>query len=493
VTDNTYDVIVVGAGFGGSSCAGLLAKRGLKVLLAEKNPNAGGKAMSISKNGYTHTPWVVIGAPVEGNLYAKDFKELEVEDLAKLIIPGTQGSHYKTSTGQYVRLPTMPTDSQAMDPNLVFDWLEIPESERENALKFFIELTMMPPEKIDTFHETTFEDWITPYNIPRALYAFLASLIADGLFMGPSDCLDAAEMIASLQDMFLRNGGVFCEGGWGKLAEAYCEAVRRNGGDVLMSTRVDEISVEDGKVTGIVTSEGTFKSSIVISNAGLQPTILKLVGEAHFDKSYVNYVKDLVPSWALLGYRYFLSKPITDAPYGVLFSDDSPWSLERFNKARVGEASREGVVYFEVPSNYDPKAAPEGKQIFMTGSFCPADPNLSKEEYKAWANAGEETLFKAFPELEAVIEDKHLYTTRHVSNLTRDSVVPGAGGETIGLGQFVGQCGPTKPSIKAPIRGLYIVGADAGGTGVGTQQAIESGMNVAEVVQRYQQMKKANP
>jgi len=492
MADRTYDVIVIGAGFGGSSCAGLLAKRGLEVLLVEKNDNAGGKAMSLSRHGYTHTAWVVIGAPVEGNYYERVLEELEVQDLAKLVIPGTQGSHYKTSTGKYVRLPQMP-EGQSMDPNRLFDWLEIEESAREGALQFFVELTMMPPDKLSTLHDTSFEQWISGYDIPRSLYAFVVSLCSDGMFMAPPDCLDAAEMIASLQDMFLRNGGVFCEGGFGRVAEAYCEAVRRNGSDVLMGTRVDEISVEDGQVTGIVTSEGTFKAPIVISNAGLQPTVLKLVGEEHFDKGYVNYVKDLIPSWALLGYRYFLKKPVTDAPYGVVFSDDSPWSLDRFNKAKVGEASKEGVLYFEVPSNYDPNAAPEGKQIFMTGSFCPANPHMSKEEVESWANAGEETLFKAFPELEGAIEDKHLYTTRHVSNLTRDSVVPGAGGETIGLGQIVGQCGPTKPSIKAPIRGLYFVGADAGGTGVGTQQAIESGINVADVVLRYHQMRKANP
>jgi phytoene dehydrogenase-like protein len=94
MADNTYDVIVIGSGFGGSSCAGLLAKRGLHVLLVEKNKSAGGKAMSLSKNGFTHTAWVVIGAPVEGNYYERVLKELEVEDCAKLIIPGTQGSHY---------------------------------------------------------------------------------------------------------------------------------------------------------------------------------------------------------------------------------------------------------------------------------------------------------------------------------------------------------------------------------------------------------------
>jgi prolycopene isomerase len=492
MADNTYDVIVIGSGFGGSSCAGLLAKRGLHVLLVEKNKNAGGKAMSLSKNGFTHTAWVVIGAPVEGNYYEKILKELEVEDCAKLIIPGTQGSYYKTSTGKYVRLPQMP-EGQVLEPNHLFDWLEIDESDREAALKFFAELTLMPPETIRTLHDTSFEQWISGYDIPRSLYAFVVSLCSDGLVMAPPDCVEAAEMIACLQDMFLRNGGVFSEGGFGRVAEAYCEAVRRNGGDVLMRTRVDEISIEDGKVTGIVTSKGTFKAPIVISNAGLQPTVLNLVGEEHFDKSYVNYVKDLIPSWALLGYRYYLKKPITDAPYGVVFSDDSPWSLERFNRAKEGEASREGVLYFEVPSNYDPTAAPEGKQVFMTGSFCPANPKMSKEEINAWANAGEEILFKAFPELEGAIEDKSRYTTSDVSNLTRDSTVPGAGGETIGLAQIVGQCGPTKPSIKAPIRGLYFVGADAGGTGVGTQQAIESGINVADAVEHYHQLRKANP
>ena len=79
MADKGYDVIVIGAGFGGSSCAGLLAKRGLQVLLVEKNSRAGGKAMSLSKNGFTHTAWVVIGAPVEGNLYEKILKELEVK------------------------------------------------------------------------------------------------------------------------------------------------------------------------------------------------------------------------------------------------------------------------------------------------------------------------------------------------------------------------------------------------------------------------------
>ncbi len=42
-----------------------------------------------------------------------------------------------------------------------------------------------------------------------------------------------------------------------------------------------------------------------------------------------------------------------------------------------------------------------------------------------------------------------------------------------------------KPSVSAPLRGLFFAGCDAGGYGVGTQQATESGIKVAEVVEKY--------
>jgi phytoene dehydrogenase-like protein len=489
VTGKSYDAIVIGAGFGGSACAGLLSKRGLRVLLVEKNAVAGGKALSLSKNGFTYTAWVVIGAPVEGNLYQAVLDELGVADLATLVVPGRQGSIYRTPAGKFVRMPD--AASEHLDPTLVFDWLEIEEEKRAPALQFFADMTLMPPDKVRELSGTSFADWIGRADIPRALYAFVTSLCCDGMFMVPVDCLDAAEAIESLQAIFLRGGGIFCQGGFGRVAEACCEAVRRNGSDVLMGTRVKRIVVAEGRVGGIQTDRGDFEAPIVISNAGIQPTVLKLVGPEHFDKSYANYVRDLIPSLSLIGHRYFLSRPVTDAPFGVIFSDESPWTLERFNRAREGKASRHGVLYYEVPSNYDPSAAPEGKQMLMTGSFCPPDPALDDAELRAWARAGEEALFGAFPDLESAIEATDFYTTRSVSNATRDSVVPGVGGETIGLGQIAGQCGDQKPSIRAPIGGLFYVGSDAGGSGVGTQQAIGSGIRVADAVTRYHRLRAA--
>ncbi len=486
MAEGNYDVIVIGAGFGGSACAGLLAKKGLSVLLVEKNRVAGGKAMSISKGGYTYTAWVVIGAPVQENYYQRVLDELEVTDLAELVVPGVQGSIYKNPAGEYTMLPDMPMGET--DPNVIFAWLGIPEHERPGALEFFAEMTFMPPDAIQSLEGSSFDSWIRSKNVPPSLRAFLVSLCCDGMFMVPNDQLDAAEAISSLQEMFLKGGGVFCKGGFGRVAGAYTEAVRRYGGTVKMGTRIEKILLADGRAAGIRTADGEeFRARVVVSNAGIQPTVLKYVGEEHFDPEYVDYVKGLVPSYSLLGYRYFLSKPVTDRPYGVVFSNSSPWSTERLEKAAKGEGSREGVLYYEVPSNYDREAAPPGKQILMTGSFCPADPNMSKADIEAWAAAGEEILFGAFPELPELIESKDLYTTKSVSNATRDATVAGAGGETIGLGQIIGQTGASKPSIESPIDGLYFVGADAGARGVGTQMAIASGIGVADAV--YQRLR----
>ena len=47
------------------------------------------------------------------------------------------------------------------------------------------------------------------------------------------------------------------------------------------------------------------------------------------------------------------------------------------------------------------------------------------------------------------------------------------------------------PAIESPLGGLFYVGCDAGGRGVGTQQAIDSGYHVAEAVYRHHHLRKA--
>ncbi|UCG82147.1 MAG: hypothetical protein JSW38_07995 [Dehalococcoidia bacterium] len=101
-------------------------------------------------------------------------------------------------------------------------------------------------------------------------------------------------------------------------------------------------------------------------------------------------------------------------------------------------------------------------------------------------------MLAAFPDLPKHIEWQGHYSAKEISALTRDQVLLGQGGETIGIGQIVGQDGLYKPTVKAPIRGLFYMGCDAGGRRIGTQQATDSGINVAGIVQRYHLLHQAS-
>ncbi len=63
--------------------------------------------------------------------------------------------------------------------------------------------------------------------------------------------------------------------------------------------------------------------------------------------------------------------------------------------------------------------------------------------------------------------------TPEVSHLSGRSA-----GDCIGIAQEVGQSGSNRPLAATPIRGLYLVGADAGGRGIGTEMAADSALRL---------------
>ena len=98
-----YDAIVVGAGFGGAACAALLARHGLKTLLLDKNSQPGGKALTMSKEGFRYELWPVVGGPSLNSQFAAVLKELDMEGDVELLTPETPTGAllYKGRSGQY--------------------------------------------------------------------------------------------------------------------------------------------------------------------------------------------------------------------------------------------------------------------------------------------------------------------------------------------------------------------------------------------------------
>jgi phytoene dehydrogenase-like protein len=482
---DTYEAIVIGSGPGGSSCATLLQKRGIHTLLIEKNSFLGGKMVSVKKDGYAYDLFPHGQVPMRQPAFETIFNELGVgtdfqpglqpddtRDVIKICYRRKDWKNYK-----------LVSQAQAMaDATPFFRLWELNDQDQQKTMAVMGEIATMPEEKLDELDNVSMHEFLSRHDVPDALYSYMA-FHANASLAEPIDLVAASEQIRILKHIMLQGGGGQYKGGFGMLTDVMLREFEKNGGTLIRNNRVEKIRVDDGAVTGVVTAKGTFHAPVAVSSAGIQPTVLKLVGPEQFDRSYVNYIKGLAPGWGFTSIRYFLSKPVMDVAMYVAYSDDSWWNMERFRRVKNGHIPDEVILFMCNHSFYDDEAAPPGKQVLVSGTIC--SPNPEAEEIAGLWKRMDEQMLKFFPEIWDATERREYAGPRDISNMTRDSVLPGQGGECVGLGQIVGQCGKLKPSPDAPIRGLYYAGADAGGAGMGTHQAACSGMEVARLAGHY--------
>ncbi len=477
-----YEVIVIGSGPGGLSCAALLQKRGIRTLLVEKNNMLGGKMMSIEQDGWAYDLFPHGQVPMRGSAFEAVFAELGVadefepalepddpRDVATLAYRRHDWDKYK-----------IVSQSQTMsDPEPFFSLWEATEDEKAKALTVLTEMATMSDEEIAAQDGLTMKEWLAQRDVPDPLYNYLG-FHANASLAEPLDLVAASEQLVIMKQIMLQGGGGQYKGGFGALTKVMAREFEKNGGTIIKEAKVSRICVTDGAVTGVETEKGSFTAPVVVSSAGIQPTVLGLVGEEHFDKGYTSYVRGLVPGWSFTSVRYFLSRPVMDTALFAVWSDDSWLDTERFRKQKEGGVPDEVILFMCNHSFYDENAAPPGKQVLVSGTVCSSNPEATEIE-GLW-KCMDRQMQELFPDIWDATERKEYNGPKEVSMLTRDSVLPGQGGECVGLAQIVGQCGSYKPKCETSIRGLYLAGADAGAAGMGTHQAALSGIEVARLV-----------
>ncbi len=480
-----YDIAVIGAGYGGVTLAALCAKAGKRVLLIDKNPQAGGKAMTIERRGYRYEMWPVLGTPASGSRFHELAAELGVEDQAPLlgpeVAPGGVGSYYKNAAGEW-RIAAAQTQVGSDPMGMVESLKDVYGATDDDIAamgEMFAALMGTSDEELDALDEMGSLQWFRSFNLPEPLITFLAALL-NYIFVAPVNRIPVSETIRTLRDLFVGTGGRYAGGGFGRLAELAADYVVAHGGTFLTNARVEKVVIENGRAVGVATNKGEFTADAVVSNAGIQPTILKLVGEGTLPDDYVKWVMDLEPGLAFVGVRYFLDAPVFSAGLATAYSDQSWWDDERYAAAQRGEWPDASLVFVGATTNYDPTLAPEGHQIALLGTLGSPDPKATMNDEAI--RRLEATVAEIWPEVSEHIIRREPYSASQVASLTRDSVVPGAGGECIGLAQVIGQCGRSKPDPRTPLPGLYLVGCDAGGYGCGTHQAVDSGFKVTAMV-----------
>lgn len=482
-----YDVIIIGGGPGGLTCGALLAKWELDVLLVEKNDTTGGKAVTpTNKDGFSYELGPKLQVPAQGPSFAVAFRELGIEAELKPIPLSVAGLAYKGPSGKYKKgaLPA----TTGLQPEPFFDLWDLDKESQEAALKFMMEMALMPPEQVEALDDLSTEEWLSRFTeLPWALYSYM-SMHANASLAEPVELVSASEQVRIMQDIALRGAAGYYVGGFGRVLDDMAMAMKANGGEILTGTKVEKIKVENGRVTGVVAGD-TFHAPIVVSDAGLQPTVLKLVGEKEFDRGYLDYIKGLIPGWAFTGVRYFLNKKVLEYQMYDIWADETTMNLDRYMKQRSGEVPDELMMFATVPSNFDPNMAPPDKQCVVAGTICSPDPDAG--EIQMLLEKMDETWDKVYPGVMDAVVYKEVEGPAEVSEFTRDQVLSGQGGECVGLAQIVGQCGKYQPSARAPIGGLFYTGADVGIPGMGTHKASGGGINTARMVLRYQRLRRA--
>jgi prolycopene isomerase len=447
-----FDVVVIGAGFGGASVAALLAHQGFRVALVEKTARAGGKTQTTERKGYRFEMFGAVGIPAHNSRFHELVDRLGIADRTPFVVPeGDVASiRYKTPDGDWrvMYSPLMATGSEKELQDLK-DTFDVNDDDVAALGQMYGAILTLSEEEIDSLDDTGMLTWMRQFKLPAALESQVCMNL-NTLFVVAVDRLAASEAIRTLRDQLLGGAGRYHIGGYGRVAEVCAEFVVEQGGAYFPKTRVDDILVDAGRAVGVACSAGEIRARAVISSAGIQATVLKLAGPALFPADYVERVKALEPSWGIAGFQ-------------------------------AGQWPDVPVIAIDVPSEFDPGLSDiPGHQLANCQVFSSADPESPMAE-EAMRRC-EQVIDELWPDLKHHVIRKEPYGARQISSMSRDSVLPGCGGEAVGVAQVVGQCGGSKPDARTPLPGLYLVGCDAGGRGAGTHQAVDSGFNVAEIV-----------
>lgn len=450
-------VVVIGSGIGGAGCAALLANKGLEVTLLERNDFPGGKGASFEKEGFVYDTGVhAIGNGDKGPL--GEINRMVGGDLKFNLITGGNRIAIGGNMAHYP-LQYASDDSVAE----IIEGIGVKPENFDDCFACFKDIsTMKPASEMEVLDETPLKDYVDRFtddpNFHQMVNSTCGMLIVVTYYQGST-----GEFIHCFAEMAKNASLSYPVGGVGSVAKAYLDALVRMGGKVEYGRPVEGIVVEDGRVTG-VEAGGRIPADVVVSNMGLQPTVRMV--EGHLEGDFVEWAMSLRSSYGAVSVKYALDAEVVEYPLTLWIPEMTD---EEMTSKYVG-------VFYPVPSIPDPGLVPEGCQLVLAGAILSPHPKHS-ELGKTVLDRIEATMSMLHPGIDDHVVWKLRTGVDYISNISGREL-----GEVIGLAQDYRQVGKNRPDPRMPIDGLYLVGADAGGRGIGTEMAGDSALNVSAMI-----------
>ncbi len=302
LTNNVYDVIIIGSGIGGLTTGAILALRGLKVLILEKHFKIGGWTHTFRRSNYewdvgihyigeVHKKWalsrkifdLISDKKLEWSKMDKNYDRIIFPDRAYNFIEPRQ-CFIDDMIGYF------PNEEKA-----ILSYMKLLDDAVRSARPYFANKAM--PMILGSITYPFMSKNFFKYS-DKTTYDVLASLTNNEKLIGvltgqwgdyglPPKKSSFA-MHAFVAKHYL-DGGNYPTGSSRRIAETISDTIEKNGGSLAVNAQVKEIIIKSNRAFGVLMKNGDeLNANTVVSNAGLMNTFENLVSGQELLNKYKN-------------------------------------------------------------------------------------------------------------------------------------------------------------------------------------------------------------
>lgn len=525
MTTYDYDAIIVGGGHNGLTCAGYLAREGMRVLVLERRPIVGGAVCTEETiPGYK----IDVGSSAHIMVHLTPvIRELELERYGLEYIDMNPYAFYPVLDGSgAIALyrdvdqtcqsiaSVSPRDAEAYR-RFVDYWRPINEAVFETFMQppsvTGLMASMVKAQRqiglggtMETVRRlfTSYGQIIQENFESEPMRAFMAWL---GAQSGPAPDEIGAGDFVGWYAMMHQSGAKHPRGGSGMLTQAMARSLEAAGGTVQLDAPVKRILVRNGKVYGVELESGAqISAPLVVSNAHVQTTMLQMVGAEHLPGALAERVRNIRVGNGFGMTVRCAAEELPDYPgapsggqphishHGLqMLCPSTQYLRHAFADYQRGLPSKEPAVISMTFSAIDADVAPPGKHtVFLWAQYFPyelANGMQWDDIREEVADSILEVLYRHAPNMRGKIIDRFIQSPLDLERrlgLLRGNVMH----VEMSFDQmFFFRPLPELSSYRTPIGGLYLTGAS---THPGGGVFAASGRNTAQVVLADRQRKR---